>query len=299
MHVLIIADIEGGSGCWSRSAAAYMTLAWRRACLDMTKDVRSVVLALKKAGVHQITIHDFHRTGYNIIPQKMPSGCRMISGYKAGPVPGIGDPGDVDLLMLIGMHAPSGSEGFLAHTLTSRVASLQVNGRLLSEAELFSASLYCYGIRPVFFSGCPLACKQAATYLKGILTYPIDKTPGSNQNGFNVNAWRNGLANAAVASLENTTSQAYRLTGPFTVRLQLRDGPSAADRLARRWHLNRKGNALYFDCLTFTELYDRLLSICYLTPLLARHRKAALGLYRLWGYLGHLWIRTLPDRGNI
>jgi hypothetical protein len=57
--------------------------------------------------------------------------------------------------MMIGMHAAAGTTGFLAHTLTSRLSSLTVNGRPMAEVELFSASLAPFGIPPLFFSGCP------------------------------------------------------------------------------------------------------------------------------------------------
>ena len=71
------------------------------------------------------------------------------------------DPGDADGLMMLGMHAASGTGGFLAHTLTSRLASLEVNGRPLAEIELFAASLAPHNIPVIFFSGCPVACAQA------------------------------------------------------------------------------------------------------------------------------------------
>lgn len=287
MHVLILTDIEGSSGCWSRSAAKFMTPAWRDACRAMTLDIRGVVLALKAAGVNQITVHDFHRTGYNIMTADMPAGCRVVSGYKAGPVPGLGHPGNADILMMIGMHAPSGSNGFLAHTLTSRVAALHVNGRLLSEAELFSAALHPYGIRPVFLSGCPLTCEQAAQHIKGITTFPIDKSKGPHH--FDAVKWRKTLADKAITALSNEAVLPYRLDGPFSVQIKLRDGSSTALKLSRRWRVDVSGDTLHFECATFADLYDRLLCICYLTPFLARYRSLALDLYSFIGRLGHMF----------
>jgi len=43
---LIIADIEGSSGCWSYRASSFMTKDWARACLEMTRDVQAVVQPL-------------------------------------------------------------------------------------------------------------------------------------------------------------------------------------------------------------------------------------------------------------
>ncbi len=158
--LLIISDIEGSSGCWSYSGSSFMTEAWFHACVEMTRDVNAVATALLNAGVRQITVKDFHRTGYNLLPELIDSRARVLSGYRHGHVPGIGDPGDAQAVMFLGMHAASGTDGFLAHTLTSRIERLEVNGKALAEVELFSASLAPYGVRPIFFSGCPIACSQ-------------------------------------------------------------------------------------------------------------------------------------------
>ena len=68
-RILIIADIEGSSGCWNRRASSFMTREWSRACVEMTRDVNAVVQALFNSGVEHIQIKDFHRTGYNLLPE--------------------------------------------------------------------------------------------------------------------------------------------------------------------------------------------------------------------------------------
>ena len=98
-----------------------MTDDWSRACVEMTRDVNTVVEGLFDAGVKQVTVKDFHRTAYNLLPELIDYRTQVVSGYKRGPVPGIGHPGDATTAMFLGMHAASGTEGFLAHTLTSRI----------------------------------------------------------------------------------------------------------------------------------------------------------------------------------
>ena len=140
-HILIIADIEGSSGCWNYRASSFLTQEWGLACLEMTLDVNSVVVALFDAGVRQVTVKDFHRTGYNLLPELIDSRAQIVSGYRSGPVPGLGDPTNAQAVMFLGMHAAAGTEGFMAHTLTSRIMWLEVNKKPLAEVELFSASL--------------------------------------------------------------------------------------------------------------------------------------------------------------
>ena len=166
-RVLIIADIEGSSGCWDYAASSFLKPEWALACADMTLDVAAVVQALFSKGVQEIVVKDFHRTGFNLLPEWIDRRARVDQGYTAGPIPGMGDPGRAEAVLFVGLHAASGSEGFLPHTMTSRLAQVQVNGRLLPEVTLFAALLASHGIRPVFFSGCPAACRQAAAEIQG------------------------------------------------------------------------------------------------------------------------------------
>ena len=79
-------------------------------------------------------MQDFHRTGFNLIPGLIDKRAGLNSGYKTKPIPAIGDPGHAKGLIMIGMHASSGSKGFIGHTLTSRIKRIECNGKLLSEA---------------------------------------------------------------------------------------------------------------------------------------------------------------------
>ena len=199
-NILIVADIEGSSGCWCYEGSAFMTRDWARACEALTADVSAVARALLNAGVRTVTVKDFHRTGYNLLAERLPATVQVISGYQIGPVPGMGAPPAAEAVMFLGLHAASGTRGFLAHTLTSRLSDIRVNGSILPEVQLFAASLAPFGIRPLFFSGCPEACRQARTVLPGLATHAIDKSRGPD--GFDAHAWRRGLAEAAVAALD-------------------------------------------------------------------------------------------------
>jgi len=295
--VLILADIEGSSGCWNRQSAAFMTRPWAQACHGMTLDVAVVVDALLAAGVDRIVVKDFHRTGYNLLPERINPKAKVISGYRSGPVPGIGRPQGLQVLFLLGMHAASGSGGFLAHTLTSRIASLTVNGARLAEVELFAASLAPYGLRPIFFSGCPIACRQAALALPGIATYAIDKR--SNPQHFDACAWRQGLAAAARAALHNSTTRPHLPMGPFCAQVVFRDGSWYAHRIARRWRLPCRGTAITVKAATFNDLYRQLIRVCYLTPLIDRTLPLSLLPFNLMGRLGLTWVRYCLRRQDV
>jgi D-aminopeptidase len=293
-HILLLADLDGSSGCWRYRASSFLTDEWCRACLEMSRDVSAVVSALFKAGVKTITIKDFHRTGYNLFPEMIDSRATLISGYRRGPVPGIGNPNNAQAVMFLGMHAASGSDGFLAHTLTSRIARLEVNHRFLAEIELFAGSLAPWGIRPVFFSGCPVACKQAEVVIENINCFPIDKSRGPEN--FDARIWRSALAQEAVKSLANHKAKPYEPVGPFNARVTMRDGEAEAARLARRWKFEQAGSQIRICSASIHQLYLELIRLCYLTPTIEKVLPLALVAFNLKGRIGIIRARRRLKR---
>jgi D-amino peptidase len=288
-HILILADIEGSSGCDSYRASSFLTRPWARACSAMSRDVDAVVRTLFEAGVSRVTVKDFHRTAYNLLPEMIDPRARVVCGYRRGPVPGLGDPEDADAVMMIGMHAASGTDGFLAHTLTSRLASVMVNGRPLAEVELFAASLAPHGIPAIFFSGCPEACAQARQRIAGIETLSIDKhIPPAN---LNADHWRRRLAKAAVQALSNHAVAPYLPEGPFEAEITIRDGVAAAAKMADPWGFQRTGNKVDIQAADIHTLYNFLIRLCYLPPLAEKTLPFSLALFNLIGRLGRLWVR--------
>ncbi len=266
-----------------------MTPEWKNACIEMTRDVDAVAKALFKAGVKKVTVKDFHRTGYNLISRILDSRVNLISGYHKGPVPGVGIPPEVSSVMFLGMHAASGSPGFLAHTLTSRIRKLTVNGYLWAEVGFFSASLAPFGIKPIFFSGCPVACAQAKKTVPGISCFEIDKSVGAES--FHVGSWRTKLAHEAVLSLDNASTSAYMPNGPFRAVVSLRTGKSVARKLSRQWGFKHKGSDVIIEADTFPELYMHVIRVCYLTPLIEKMLPLnILKLYNLLGWAGLKWM---------
>lgn len=288
-HILILADIEGSSGCGNYRASSFLTRPWAKACVGMSLDVDAVVKALFNAGMEKVTVQDFHRTAWNLLPEHIDPRARIVCGYHEGPVPGVGHPGDADAVMMLGMHAGSGSPGFLPHTLTSRLASIRVNGRTLTEVELFSASLAPFGIRPILFSGCPSACAQARRRISGLNTFSIDKrTP---LNALDAVVWRRQLANAAVAALYPPAPSPYRPQGPLRTVIRIRDGAKAATRMAAPWRFSRKSAVITIDTPDIHTLYDKLIRLCFLPPMAEKTLPLSLWLFNLMGCLGRWWAR--------
>lgn len=271
-----------------------MTPQWLDACRGMTQDVAAVTKALLDAGVSHITVKDFHRTGYNIIPEGLDPRVRLVQGYRQGPVPGIGSPGDARAVMYLGLHAASGTDGFLAHTLTSRIEKLTANGEPLAEVQLFSAALSPYGIRPIFFSGCPLACLQAEQRIPGLASFAIDKSSG--RKSFQADCWRADLAESAQAALENTRTEPYAPSGPFEAVVTMREGKRAAAAIAARWGYAVKDSRIFLRSHDLIELFHQLIRLCYLRPWVEKFIRPALYLYNLRGRWGLYRAKQMMEK---
>jgi len=288
--ILVISDIEGSSGCWNRKAAMFKTKEWAEACVGMSLDVNAVVTGLYEAGAGHVRIQDFHRTGYNLLPELIDRRAELSSGYRMKPIPALGHPGSATGLIMLGMHASSGSKGFIAHTLTSRIKKITCNGTPLSEAELLCMVLSRYGIVPLLFSGGPVACDEAGDIFPGILTYAIDKNTGPES--FEKKIWRDGLKKAAEKSVFQKNMVPYERDGPYRVVIVMRDGSPAAKAIAEKWHFPFQDDQVFIECPTVFSLMHILIQIVFLHPLLKRIMPLGLAIYHVYGRFGLHWVRS-------
>ncbi|NLI78672.1 MAG: M55 family metallopeptidase [Candidatus Riflebacteria bacterium] len=286
MSIVILADIEGSSGCTDREGARWLTRDWIAACREMTFDVRAVVVALQALGIAPITVVDFHRTGFNLFSELLPPGIRLRQGYRLRPIPGLGRPPEAGRAFFLGMHAAAGTEGFLAHTLTSRFRRLTVNGRPLAEVELFAGSLGAWGIRPTFFSGCPVACDQAAARISGLAVHPVPSRPMTKAAR---EEWRHSLAEAASrAAIKHEAPPPYRPTGPFHVQFRWKTHPEGAQA--------GREEETAFSTNSFADLYWRLLRQAYFPSVPPGWLPLALRAHAVMGRAGLALARRRWDR---
>ncbi|MFZ5952155.1 MAG: M55 family metallopeptidase [Candidatus Rifleibacteriota bacterium] len=285
--VLIIADIEGSSGCLNKSDSQLFNDGWVRACVDLTLDLNAIISAIFSSGkVSRVRVKDFHRTGFNIFADLLDSRAELSQGYQSEPVMGIGECSGFDLLFLVGLHAASGTDGFLAHTLTSRFAELKADGCPLTEAELFAVSVAGHGLKPAFFSGCPEACRQVRQVMPGLTFVEVSKNNGESREMV-----RQKLSAGAVKAVTEEAPQIFAPQGMVNVEIKMRDGARAAEKLAKLWQLQAFDDRLTFTAGNLEEVYRVLIKLAYLTPFWSRNLNAGLRIFNLWGRLTHLWAR--------
>jgi len=272
-RVLLLVDIEGSPACRNGAGSQLGTPEWAVACRELTRDVDAVTKAFFDAGATDVWIQDYHRTGFNIFRYGIDRRAVLRQGYKAGPVPGIGRLPPADTLAMIGFHASSGSPGFLPHTLTSRFARVSIDGRPLCEAELFAGAIAAARspdgpvIRPRLFSGCPVACREAADAMPGIsIVHSRKLDPSDASESEMLVEWRTALATAARESLAAPGAEPPEGMGPFRIEIEMRDGANAAAAVAARWGLECSGGTISFTAPGRLYVFQRLTDIAYLSP---------------------------------
>lgn len=262
----VVADIEGSTGVWTK-AHAQMGREWQEARVELTHDLNAVAQGLFQRGVQGVVVKDFHRTGYNLIPAYLDKRVRLVSGYYSGPAIGFGDLHGAHFALFVGLHASSGNkEGFLAHTLTSRIAEIVVNGKRVGEAELFATVLSRFKVPVAFFSGCPEACQEAKEKMPWVVTYSIPKHPEDYDDPKKrkdyIQSARNGLKDKIREIPEHPEGlPLFAMKPPFDCRIILQNEAEA--RRLNRWGFSREGEVIRFQSEDFLKFYETLLKIAY------------------------------------
>lgn len=280
----IVADLEGSTGVWTKAHTLLGTPEWQEARVELTKDINAVTESLFAQGVRGIVVKDFHRTGYNLIPAYLDRRIKLVSGYYTGPAIGYGNLHGADFALFVGLHASGGNaEGFLPHTLTSRIAEIRINEERIFEAELFATVLSAFGIPLSFFSGCPAACREVAEKMPWVVTFEIPKDPEIYGNPIRrqkyIQGMRLGLKEKILEIKDPEAQPLFSMNPPFDCRVIFQEETEARRR--NPWGFAREGRVISFHSEEFMDLYQNLLKIAYFPKLAYQMRSVVLPLTRL------------------
>jgi D-amino peptidase len=279
----VVADLEGSTGAWTK-AHTLLGPEWQEARVELTRDINAVAEALFERSVKGVVVKDFHRTGYNFIPSYLDKRVKLVSGYYNGPAVGYGKLYGADFALFVGLHASGGNgRGFLAHTLTSRIAEILVNGKRIGESELFAPVLSAFRIPVVFFSGCPAACQEVKERMNWVVTYAIPKDPlvyqDAEKRRNHIARMREGLGKKIKEISDPEGLPLFVMNPPFDCRVTFREETEA--RRLNAWGFPQNGRDIRFHAEEFLELYQNLLKIAYFPKLAYTLRKLVIPLTRV------------------
>ncbi len=156
MKLYISADMEGTAGVcsWKQCdpSDVHEYPVYRR---YMSQEVRAAIDGAREAGAHAVTVNDSHWDMRNLLFDELPGDddLRVISGTRKPLSMGQGLDATFDAAFFTGYHAGAGEAAALAHTYSSDVYRVSVNGTACSEALLHAAFAGSCGVPVVLVTG--------------------------------------------------------------------------------------------------------------------------------------------------
>ncbi len=182
MKLYISSDIEGTCGInhWNETEATKPGDYSQFAKL-MTAEVAAACESAIECGA-SVTVKDAHDTARNIILEELPRGTTLIRGWSKdilSMMSGLNDD-KYDAVAFTGYHSEATSDGNpLAHTMTTRLQSVKINGTPASEFVMNAYIAAYYGVPIVFVSGDEALCETAKRMIPDIVTVATKKGKGA------------------------------------------------------------------------------------------------------------------------
>ena len=154
MKIYISVDMEGVAGVadWEHCIRGRLDYPEGRELL--MGEVNSAIEGCLEMGAREVVVNDAHDGMVNLLPSKLHPEARLLLG-KVKPLSmmqGIGK--GFDAALFIGYHASAGVGGSaMAHTYSSAILQLKINGKVLSEGGINGLLAGYYGVPLVFMSG--------------------------------------------------------------------------------------------------------------------------------------------------
>ncbi len=264
MHVAVFADIEGSFGIWRMRQCRMGTPEWQygRACL--TIDVNHAVQGAFEGGAEQVTVKDTHELGFNCLPRYLDPRASYIGGHFISPS-FFGNLADYDLVLYVAIHAASGTrDAFFPHTHYGIFSEVRINGKPVSEMDVYGAYLGAYQLPIGFVSGEDIAVAQALSTLPWAKSVIVDKhkdayTSGEQSIRYLLEGRQKIRQAAAAAVREAATMQPLILVGPLRFEAEFRTR-QLADKF-NTWGYKQVGNQVEWeadDIKSGFDMFNRL-----------------------------------------
>jgi D-amino peptidase len=225
MKAYISADIEGVTGIvhWDECEAdkgAYGEFRER-----MTAEVAAVCEGAQSGGAGELWVQDAHDNARNILHERLPAGVRLVRGWSGDPRMMIQElDASFGALLLVGWHASTGTGGTpLAHSMSTRLVDLELNGEPASELLLHGWAAAELGVPTVLVTGDEWICEQAGRLFPGVETVAVHRGRGGSVIARHPAEIRGQLREAARRALQAAPAlRPVELPGSYELRLRYR-----------------------------------------------------------------------------
>jgi len=180
MKVYISVDIEGIAGITHWDEASKNHADYPEFREEMTREAVSACEGAIAAGAREILLKDAHDSGRNIIGARLPECARIVRGWSGHPLSMVQElDATFAAVLFIGYHSKAGAEtNPLAHTLTTSVSAIKLNGAAISEFQMHTYAAAMFGVSAAFVSGDQGLCDDVAKLNPNIRTLAVSQGIG-------------------------------------------------------------------------------------------------------------------------
>lgn len=230
MKIFISADIEGvtGSTVWDetlRGKGEYNDFAHQ-----MTLEAKAACEGAIEAGATEIIIKDAHDSGRNLNHNLLPRITKLVRGWSGGLYSMVQElDSSYDALMFVGYHSPAGSNANpLAHTMTTTLDYLKINGLIASEFLVHSYIAAYHNVPVAFLCGDKGMCEDAKDIVENIGTVAVKEGRGNSTINIHPELALDLIKNKVRETLSKDLSL-YKLELPkeFEVEIRYREHKDA------------------------------------------------------------------------
>lgn len=178
MQVYVSVDMEGVAGVATRDQVARGGHGYQRAQALMTAEANAAVEGAFAGGAHGVLVNDSHGTMDNLLPDRLDPRARLVHGTPKLDCMAEGIAAEHDVAFFVGYHAAAGAPGVLAHTFSSQLAGVRLNGAAVSEAEVNALQAAAVGVPVGLLTGDDVICRRAREVLPGVTTVEVKQARG-------------------------------------------------------------------------------------------------------------------------
>ena len=174
MKVLISTDMEGVTGVTAPDDVEPGTAAYERFRRLFMRDVNAAIGGAFDGGATDVLVNEGHDGMRNLLIEELDDRVQLVVGNHKPLIMMEGIDRGMDLVLLVGYHAPAGEAGVLSHTFLSRaITDVKVNGETCSEGRMNAMLAGSFGVGVGLLTGDQAACADAVRYIPGIRTVAV------------------------------------------------------------------------------------------------------------------------------
>ncbi len=223
--VYISVDMEGISGVNGNDQTEAGQPEYQRARKLMVEDANAAIRGAFAGGATEVVVNDSHGSQRNLLPEDLDPRVRLIthSFKRHGMMEGLDE--TFDSVLFIGYHAKAGADrGVFAHTGSSVVRDLQLNGVSVGEGGLNAAMARWYGVTVALVTGDDAAVAEVKASAPAVTTVAVKRAINTRALEMLPLAEARRLIEAgAKDAVAAAKKPAPDRTGPYRVTMRFRD----------------------------------------------------------------------------